>query len=149
MQHPNLHIQTCTQSILEIKDSLDSTAKCVIDEIEKRVGKSSPHLKRDGFTKKKEETEKAKEVRLVGSFLNRKSVNTKPVFNKPSERDEKKTLIPPEPDSQVSNVYYVCCQVMYFYKSHNFSYKKYTQRFLHMCPNLFLGLCIYKNRLEI
>lgn len=115
--HPNLRIQCITRPAPG-KRILDSTPKCVLDETEKMVEKSPSQLKCDSVTKNKEETEKAKEVRVVGSFLSRKSVNTKPVSNKPLERDEKKKLILPDPDSQVSirNAHYVlsCYTFLYF-----------------------------------
>lgn len=107
MHHPNSVMQSLTRSIFDIKDGSDSTVKYNLDEIEKIIEKSMSCSKRDSATKKKEETGKVKEVRVAGSFLNRKSSSTKSVSNKTSEKEEKKITILPEPDSQVNNVYYV------------------------------------------
>lgn len=105
MNHTYPEIKSLTQSIFEIKDSLDSTAKCILDEIEKPKEKS--HAKSNSVTKKKTEVGQAKEVRIAGSFLNRKSTTTKPVSGKSSEKNDKNTSILPEPDSQVNNVYFI------------------------------------------
>ncbi|XP_072767037.1 uncharacterized protein [Anoplolepis gracilipes] len=98
MNHPNPDLKSLTQSIFEVKDCLDSTAKCILEEIEKTIEKS--HSKSDSVTKRKSETEQTKDIRMAGSFLNRKSVTTKSVSSKPSEKNDKNTLILPEPDSQ-------------------------------------------------
>lgn len=109
MNHANPDIKSLTQSIFEIKDNLDDTAKGILDEIEKLKEKS--HTKSD--TKKKIETEK--EVRIAGSFLNRKSATTKSVSNKPSLKNDKNTPILPEPDSQVNIVYYFIFIFLYIF----------------------------------
>ncbi|XP_011877045.1 PREDICTED: telomere-associated protein RIF1-like isoform X2 [Vollenhovia emeryi] len=97
MNHPNLNIRSLTQSIFEIKDNLDSTAKCILDEIKKPKGKS--HAKSDSASKKKAEAGQAKEVHVAGSFLNRKSATTKSA--KPPEKNDKNTLPTlSEPESQ-------------------------------------------------
>lgn len=98
MNHANPDIKALTQSIFEIKDSLDSTAKCILDEIERPKEKSHP--KSDSAMKRKTETGQMKEVRMAGSFLNRKSVITKSVPSKPPEKNDKIMLTLPEPDSQ-------------------------------------------------
>ncbi|EFN87937.1 Telomere-associated protein RIF1 [Harpegnathos saltator] len=100
MNHPNSHIRSLTPSILGIKEGFDNTAKHNLDEIEKIANKSPSYSKRDSVTKKTEEMGKAKEVHVVGSFLNRKSINTKPIPSKSLEKDNKKTLLLPDPDSQ-------------------------------------------------
>jgi len=104
MNHTYPDIKSLTQSIFEIKDSLDSTAKCILDEIEP---KEKSHAKSNSVTKKKIEVGQAKEVRITGSFLNRKSTTTKSVSGKSSEKNDKNTSILPEPDSQVNNVYFI------------------------------------------
>ncbi|KAL6261612.1 hypothetical protein P5V15_006699 [Pogonomyrmex californicus] len=96
MNHANPDIKSLTQSIFEIKDSFNSTAKCILDEIEKSREKSHPKF--DSISKKKIETEQTKEVRIAGSFLNKKSITPKSVSSKPPEKNDN-TFIP-EPDSQ-------------------------------------------------
>ncbi|XP_011698033.1 PREDICTED: telomere-associated protein RIF1 isoform X2 [Wasmannia auropunctata] len=100
INHANSDIRSLTQNIFEIKDSLDSSAKCILDEIE--MPKEKSHSKSNSVTKKKTETGQAKEVRIAGSFLNRKSTitHTKSVFSKPPEKSNKNTFTLPEPDSQ-------------------------------------------------
>ncbi|EFN73980.1 Telomere-associated protein RIF1 [Camponotus floridanus] len=98
MNHSNPDLRSLTQSIFEVKDCLDSNAKCIVDEIEEAIEKSYP--KSDSVTKKKAETEQTKEIHIAGSFLNRKSTNTKSVSSKAAEKTDKYTLILPEPDSQ-------------------------------------------------
>ncbi|XP_012529406.1 telomere-associated protein RIF1 isoform X2 [Monomorium pharaonis] len=99
MNHVNPDIKSLTQSIFEIKDSLDSTAKCILDEIEKSKEKSHP--KSDSVKKKKTEIGQTKEVRIAGSFLNRKSAITKSVSTSKSlEKNDKHMLTLSEPDSQ-------------------------------------------------
>lgn len=107
MHHPNSNIQSLTQSIFEIKDGLDSATKSILDEMKITAEKSLSYSKHDSVVKKKEETEKEKDGCITSSFLNRKSVNTRSTSNKPSEKDERKTLILPESDSQVNNFYYI------------------------------------------
>ncbi|XP_024886472.1 telomere-associated protein RIF1-like isoform X2 [Temnothorax curvispinosus] len=76
MNHANPEIRSLTQSIFEIRDNLNSTAKCILDEIKKPS------------------------VTALVSFLNRKSTTTKSVSSKSSEKNDKNTLTLPEPDSQ-------------------------------------------------
>ncbi|XP_026828469.1 telomere-associated protein RIF1 isoform X2 [Ooceraea biroi] len=97
MDHPSPDIKSLAQSIFEVKDSLDGSAKRILSEIEETLEKSKS--KSDSSTKKKTETGQTKEVRIAGSFLSRKSPNAKPIF-KPPEKNEKNTLVLPEPDSQ-------------------------------------------------
>lgn len=112
MNHANSDIRSLTQSIFEIRDSLDSTAKCILDEIEKSKEKS--HSKSDSITKKKTETEQVKEVRIVGSFLNKKSPATiKIISNKKNNKD---THTLPEPDSQVNNIYFMLYMFLYLFR---------------------------------
>lgn len=132
MHHPNSNIQSLTRSVFEIKDGLDSTTKCMLDEMEIMAEKSSSHLKCDSVVKKKEETGKAKEIRVIGSFLNRKSVNMKSVSNKPLERDEKKTLILPEPDSQVNNIYYILLCYIFYNSLYNISHYALVFRIMYI-----------------
>lgn len=129
MNHANPDIKSLTQSIFEIKDNLDGTAKCILDEIEKLKEKS--HTKSDSITKKKTE----KEVHIAGSFLNRKSA-TKSVSSKSSQKNDKNTSILPEPDSQV-NIVYIHIFV-HIYLANIF----YIFKFI-------IGLCVHKNRSEI
>lgn len=112
INHPNSDLKSLTQSIFEVKDCLDSNAKCILDEIEETIEKSHP--KSDSVTKKKAETEQTKEIHIAGSFLNKKSANTKSVSSKPVEKNDKKTLILSEPDSQVNNICYFM-HIHYFY----------------------------------
>ncbi|XP_071567405.1 uncharacterized protein [Temnothorax nylanderi] len=98
MNHANPEIRSLTQSIFDIRDNLNSTAKCILDEIKKP--KEKTQAKSDSVTKKKAETEQVKEVHTAGSFLNRKSTTTKSVSSKSSEKNDKNTLTLPEPDSQ-------------------------------------------------
>ncbi|XP_014479812.1 PREDICTED: telomere-associated protein RIF1-like isoform X2 [Dinoponera quadriceps] len=100
IQHSNSNIRSLAWSVFGNEDGSGSTAKYISDEKEGMIEKSPSHSKRDDSAKKKEETGKVKDVRVVGSFLNRKPVNTKSASNKPLERDEKNALILPEPDSQ-------------------------------------------------
>lgn len=111
INHPNPDLRSLTQSIFEVKDCLDSNAKCILGEIEKTIEKSHP--KSDSVTKKKAETEQTKEIHIAGSFLNRKSASIKSVSIKP-EKNDKNTLILPEPDSQVNNICYFM-HIHYFY----------------------------------
>ncbi|KAL6423859.1 hypothetical protein ACFW04_010356 [Cataglyphis niger] len=97
MNHPNPALKSLTQSIFEVKDCLDSTAKCILDEIKETIEKT--HSKSDSITKKKE-TEQTKEIHIAGSFLNKKSANIKSVSSKLPEKNDKNILILPEPDSQ-------------------------------------------------
>lgn len=113
MNHPNPDLKPLTQSIFKVKDCLDSTAKCILDEIEETIKK--PHSKSDSVTKKKAEAEQTKEIRIAGSFLNRKSANTKSVSSKPPEKNDKNTLILPEPDSQVNNIFVISCYTLFLY----------------------------------
>jgi len=112
MNHSNPDLRSLTQSIFEVKDCLDSNAKCILDEIEETIEKSHP--KSDSVTKIKAETEQTKEIHIAGSFLNRKSANTKSVSSKATEKTDKYTLILPEPDSQVNNICYFM-YIHYFY----------------------------------
>lgn len=133
MNHADPDIKSLTQSIFEIKNNLDGTAKCILDEIEKLKEKS--HTKSESVTKKKTETE-GKEIRIAGSFLNRKST-IKSVSNKPSQKNDKNTPILPEPDSQVNNIYYsififLCLSGQYY-----------------LIFKFIIGLCVHKNRSEI
>lgn len=112
MNHSNPDLRSLTQSIFEVKDCLDSNAKCILDEIEETIEKSHP--KSDSVTKTKAETEQTKEIHIAGSFLNRKSANTKSVSSKATEKTDKYTLILPEPDSQVNNICYFM-YIHYFY----------------------------------
>lgn len=120
MNHANSDIKSLTQSIFEIKDSLDSTAKCILDEIEKLKEESYP--KSNTVTKKKVAVGQTKDVRIAGSFLNRKSTATKSVSSKPPEKNEKKTPALPEPDSQVSNYYFFTLYVFLHLSSQYFQY---------------------------
>lgn len=135
MNHANPDIKALTQSIFEIKDNLDSTAKCILDEIERPKEKSHP--KSDSITKRKTETGQTKEVRIAGSFLNRKSAITKSVSSKPSEKNDKNMLTLPESDSQVNNVYYFMFYIYLFMPINLYIFKFVT------------GLCVHKNRFEI
>lgn len=99
INHLNSDIRSLTQSIFDIKDDVNDVSKCVLNEIEKTIKASAFCPKSDNVTKKKE---KAK--RVAGSFLSKKSANTKSVANKPWEKD-KKAFILPDVDSQVNNVY--------------------------------------------
>lgn len=119
MNHANPDIKSLTQSIFEIRDNLDSIAKCILDEIEKLKEKSHP--KSDSITKKKTETEQTKEIHIVGSFLNRKSPTTKSVSSKLPEKNDKNTLTLPEPDSQVNNAYYFI-YIFYYFIIHIFTF---------------------------
>lgn len=103
MNHANPDIKSLAQSIFEIRDSLDSMAKSILDEIEKPKEKSHP--KSDSITKKKTEIGQTKEMHIAGSFLNRKSATTKSVSSKLPEKNDKNTLTLPEPDSQVNNAF--------------------------------------------
>lgn len=109
MNHPNPDLRSLTQSIFEVKDCLDSNAKCILDEIEKTIEKSHP--KSDSVTKEEAETEQTKEIHIAGSFLNKKSANTKSVPSQPAEKCDKYMLILPEPDSQVNNICYLLFHV--------------------------------------
>lgn len=104
MKHKNPDIRSLTQSIFEIKDDLDDSAKCVLDEIRKTIEKPVSSSQSDSVAKKK--AEESKELRIAGSFLNRKSntnLTLKPLPNNPSTKTVKNTLMPePEPDSQVN-----------------------------------------------
>jgi len=114
INHSSPEITSLAQSIFEIKDSLDDSAKRILNEIEK----SKSCSKSDNVTKKKVETDQAKEARAVGSFLNRKSNNAKTV--KPPEKNDKNRLVLPEPDSQVNDVYYsrVACTFSLYVSSY-------------------------------
>jgi len=138
INHSSPEITSLAQSIFEIKDSLDDSAKRILNEIEK----SKSCSKSDNVTKKKVETSQTKEARVVGSFLNRKSSNGKTVF-KPPEKNDKNTLVQPEPDSQVNNVYYsrVPCMFSLYLSSYRISFISFI--------SLFVGLRIHKNRSEI
>ncbi|KYN11345.1 Telomere-associated protein RIF1 [Trachymyrmex cornetzi] len=101
LHHTNLNIRYSAQSILKIRDNLDSTAKSILDEIAKlhtNKLKEKPYIKPD--TKKKTQTGETKEMHIAGSFLNRKSSMTKSVSSKSSEKSDKNTLVVPEPNSQ-------------------------------------------------
>ncbi|KAG5333581.1 RIF1 protein, partial [Acromyrmex heyeri] len=101
LHHTNLNIKYSAQSILKIRNNLDSTAKCILDEIEKlhtEKLKEKPYIKPD--VKKKTQTGETKEMHIAGSFLNRKSSITKSVSSKSPEKSDKNTLVVPEPNSQ-------------------------------------------------
>ena len=86
---------------------MDSTAKCILDEIEKlhtEKLKEKSYIKPD-TKKKNEQTGDTKEMHIVGSFLNKKSNITKSVSSKSSEKSDKNTLVVPEPNSQVNNIF--------------------------------------------
>lgn len=136
MNHPNPALKSLTQSIFEVKDCLDSTAKCILDEIKETIEKT--HSKSDSITKKKAETEQTKEIRIAGSFLSRKSANIKSVSSKLPEKNDKNTLILPEPDSQVNNICYFMLYTLHIIFMSLFIFKF-----------IFVGLCVYKNRFEI
>lgn len=109
--HPNPSIKALTRCIFEIEtNNCDSTGQCMLEELRKII-ETSFSTKSD--TKKKTETEK--EVRIAGSFLNRKSATTKPVSGKSSKKNDKNTPILPEPDSQVNNVYYFMFTFLYIF----------------------------------
>jgi len=133
MYHPNPNIKALTQCIFDIKDNLDSTAKCILDEIENPKCPPNPDS-----IEKKIELEQTKNVHIVGSFLNRKSTITKSISGKLPEKNDKNTLALPEPDSQVNNIYYFILYMFYIYLTNIFNIFKFV-----------LGLCIYKNRSEI
>lgn len=133
MRHNISDIRFLTQSIFEISDGLDNSAKCILDEIRKVTEKPVSHSKSD-ITKKK--TEEAKEVRMAGSFLNRKSstilmLKPLPNINHQNNLSKKtdKNAPEPEPDSQVNIfiVYFILhvflhllCNVFYIF---NFVYR--------------------------
>ncbi|KYM84449.1 Telomere-associated protein RIF1 [Atta colombica] len=101
LHHTNLNIKYSAQSIFKIRNNLDSTAKCILDEIEKlhtEKLKEKSYIKPD--MKKKTQTGDTKEMHIVGSFLNKKSNITKSVSSKSSEKSDKNTLVVPEPNSQ-------------------------------------------------
>jgi len=132
MHHPNPNIKVLTQSIFDIKDNLDSAAKCILDEIE------GPKYPLNYDIKKKIESEQTKNVHIVGSFLNRKSAITKSISDKLPEKNDKNTVTLPEPDSQVNDIYYFILYMFYIYLANIFYIFKFV-----------LGLCIHKNRSEI
>ncbi|KYN04288.1 Telomere-associated protein RIF1 [Cyphomyrmex costatus] len=100
LNHTNFKIKHATLSIFEIRDHLDSAAKCVLDEIKTLNEKRYRLILPKTDTKQKTQTGKTKEMHIAGSFLNRKSVITKSVSNKSPEKSDKNTPVVPEPDSQ-------------------------------------------------
>jgi hypothetical protein len=112
------------------------------DEIKKEIEKPVSHSKSDNVPKKK--AEDSKEVRMAGSFLNRKSdtnLTLKSLSNNPSKKTDKNTLIlEPEPESQVNIFIFIlfCTHYSYIY------YAMFSTFLI-----LFTGLCVHKNRFEI
>ncbi|KAG7210962.1 hypothetical protein KM043_016334 [Ampulex compressa] len=98
--HPNMDINIQAISVLDIHDVVNNSARCILEELEKEVKKDNVHIKFENIKKKKEDTGKlTKAVKVVGSFLNKKSECTVPKFKKQGEKVEKRP-ISPEPDSQ-------------------------------------------------
>jgi len=136
MLHPNPNIKALTRCIFDIKDDLDSDAKCILDEIWMKFVETSQLPPNPDSIKKKTEPEQTKNVHIVGSFLNRKSTITKSISDKLPEKNDKIAVTLPEPDSQVNNIYYfIILYMFYIYLANIFKFV--------------LGLCIHKNRFEI
>lgn len=136
MCHPNSDIKSATQSIFEIKDGLNDKAKSALEEIKETIEKSASHSKSDSI-KRKQTTEQAKEVRICGSFLNRKSTNKMAISDKQPAKNDKACLLS-EPDSQVNNLFFYCTQYIIFIFFSDILYNR-----------TFAGLCVHKNGIEI
>lgn len=136
LTHTYPNIRALTRCIFDIKDQFSVAAKCILEKIENEVCYVTS-TKSDSATKKTTEAGQAKEVRIAGSFLNRKSSTIKSVSSKSSEKTDKSAPILPEPDSQVNNIT-LCCTYFYIYLTDIFYIFKFV-----------IGLCVHKNRSEI
>ena len=104
MQHSNKEISSQAQTILDMKDQLTGTVKLTLMELSQELKKST---KKDATKTKIEKTKTdkidrtPKQVRIVGSFLNRNIETPTSSVSKPKNKEDRKlTPLPPEPDSQ-------------------------------------------------
>lgn len=100
LKHPNAEISSQALSVLEMKDNLEEAARAILVELSQEAKKSL--AKKEIKIKSDKVISSLKNVKITGSFLNRKIQSPKSsIVGKPKDKEERKLAPPPpEPDSQ-------------------------------------------------
>nr|XP_031848183.1 telomere-associated protein RIF1 [Nomia melanderi] len=101
LNHKNLAIQNQTVSLFDIMNVLSGNAKSILQEIEMEAGKDKISRKSDG-TKKSDLIKSSNQIKMVGSFLNRRSCSPKSTV-KESGKNDKRVL----PDSNSEDYVFI------------------------------------------
>lgn len=102
INHSNIEIATHTLSFLDEENNFDDKGQCMVQEIQKRIKPDKLPFKLNNAEKKIEDKEKsAKQVKMAGSFLNRKSVSPKMILTSAQKENDGKRISMPDPETQV------------------------------------------------
>ncbi|XP_076656705.1 uncharacterized protein LOC143361301 [Halictus rubicundus] len=102
LSHRNLDVQNQAVSLFDLTNVLSGNAKSIFQEIEIETGKDKISRRRDA-TKRSDVVEKSQnQIKMVGSFLNRRSCSPKSIV-KESSKTDKKIL----PDSNSEDYVYI------------------------------------------
>ncbi|XP_043494330.1 telomere-associated protein RIF1-like isoform X2 [Polistes fuscatus] len=101
VNHSNMEIATHTLSFLQEENNFDDKEKSVIQEIHNKIKPDKLLFKLNDEGNKLEDKEKsAKQVKMAGSFLNRKSASSKDVFTSAQKENDEKRVSLPNPETQ-------------------------------------------------
>ncbi|KAI4480049.1 hypothetical protein M0804_010410 [Polistes exclamans] len=101
VNHSNMEIAMHTLSFLQEENNFDDKEKIIIQEIHNKIKPDKLLFKLNDEGNKLEDKEKsAKQVKMAGSFLNRKSASSKVVFTTAQKENDGKRISLPNPETQ-------------------------------------------------
>ncbi|KAF7396001.1 hypothetical protein HZH68_010051 [Vespula germanica] len=101
INHSNMEIATHTLSFLGEENNFDDKGQCIVQEIQKRIKPDKLPFKLNNAEKKIGDKEKStKQMKMAGSFLNRKSVSPKMILTSAQKENDEKRISMPDPETQ-------------------------------------------------
>lgn len=135
INHSNTEIATQTLSFLDDENNFDDKGQRMVQEIHKRIKPDKLPFKLNNAEKKIEDKEiSEKQVKMAGSFLNRKSVIPKMILIKAQKENDEKRISMPDPETQVYSSFSLYISIV-----HTEFDKKNSVCSIFVC----LGICLY------
>ncbi|XP_035740331.1 telomere-associated protein RIF1-like isoform X1 [Vespa mandarinia] len=101
INHSNIEIATQTLSFLDEENNFDEKGQRMVQEIHKRIKPDKLPFKLNNAEKKIEDNEiSEKQMKMAGSFLNRKSVIPKMILIRAKKENDEKRISMPDPEAQ-------------------------------------------------
>lgn len=138
INHSNTEIATQTLSFLDDENNFDDKGQHIVQEIHKRIKPDKLPFKLNNAEKKIEDKEiSEKQVKMAGSFLNKKSVIPKMILIKAKKENDEKRISMPDPETQVYSSFFL---YIYIHCTYRILQNKF--RMFYIC--LFRNMSILK-----